>query len=383
MCLKRRKSRNIPNGSRFLDGISFRNLRPKEKRTKAVLTRTLSRAAEVAIDKFMKDIIAGRPIFGGPQQPGGFRLRYGRGRPSGLAAASLNPASMLVLDDFITIGTQMKIERPGKACAVTPSNDSEGPWVVLSSGQFLRIDESEHLRKIHGDIRSIWDNGEIVIGYGEFMENNKNLVPAGYTTDWWASDLIDALETEEDVKAFSEICKGLVKFQTEFQDRSTSKTVLPSSMFDDVGTDTFRNSPSVGTKHQALQSVGEQHLHLRTIHGSSIYQSNGFQPYWMLFLVASSKHRPTSMLRSTTLTWKILGCVSRRCERLAGISDGQVATRIDTSLDEMETIGLDVKPEEPIFDDELPEGWTFMQHGLLKEPCFCSAFRTIMMETIS
>ena len=60
----------------------------------------------------MKDIIAGRPIFGGPQQPGGFRLRYGRGRPSGLAAASLNPASMLVLDDFITIGTQMKIERP-------------------------------------------------------------------------------------------------------------------------------------------------------------------------------------------------------------------------------------------------------------------------------
>ena len=117
------------------------------------------------IDAFMKDIIAGRPIFGGPQQPGGFRLRYGRGRPSGLAAASLNPASMLVLDDFITIGTQMKIERPGKACAVTPCNDSEGPWVVLSSGQFLRIDEGEKLLKIRHDIRSIWDNGEIVIGY--------------------------------------------------------------------------------------------------------------------------------------------------------------------------------------------------------------------------
>ena len=132
------------------------------------------------IDIFMKDIIAGRPIFGGPQQPGGFRLRYGRGRPSGLAAASLNPASMLVLDDFVTIGTQMKIERPGKACAVTPSTDSEGPWVVLSSGQFLRIDEAEQLRKVRPDIRSIWDNGEIVIGYGEFMENNKNLVPAGY-----------------------------------------------------------------------------------------------------------------------------------------------------------------------------------------------------------
>ena len=118
--------------------------------------------------------------------------------------------------------------------------------MVLSSGQFLRIDESEHLRKIHGDIRSIWDNGEIVIGYGEFMENNKNLVPAGYTTDWWASDLIDALETEDDVKAFSEICKGLVKFQTEFQGRSTSKTVLLSSMFGDDGSISFETHPQLG-----------------------------------------------------------------------------------------------------------------------------------------
>ena len=62
----------------------------------------------------MNDIIAGRPVFGAPQEPGGFRLRYGRARPSGLAAASVNPACMLAMDDFITIGTQMKIERPGK-----------------------------------------------------------------------------------------------------------------------------------------------------------------------------------------------------------------------------------------------------------------------------
>ena len=83
------------------------------------------------ITKFMNDIIAGRPVFGGPLQPGGFRLRYGRARPSGLAAASTNTASMLALDDFITIGTQMKIERPGKACAITPCDESEGPWVCL------------------------------------------------------------------------------------------------------------------------------------------------------------------------------------------------------------------------------------------------------------
>ena len=33
------------------------------------------------ITKFMNDIIAGRPVFGGPLQPGGFRLRYGEGAP--------------------------------------------------------------------------------------------------------------------------------------------------------------------------------------------------------------------------------------------------------------------------------------------------------------
>ena len=72
------------------------------------------------ISKFMKDIIAGRPVFGAPLEPGGFRLKYGRARPSGLAAGSCNAASMAAMDDFIAVGTQMKIERPGKACAITP-----------------------------------------------------------------------------------------------------------------------------------------------------------------------------------------------------------------------------------------------------------------------
>ena len=86
------------------------------------------------ITKFMNDIIAGRPVFGGPLQPGGFRLRYGRARPSGLAAASTNTTSMLALDDFITIGTQMKIERPGKACAITPCDEAEGlGWCSMTA----------------------------------------------------------------------------------------------------------------------------------------------------------------------------------------------------------------------------------------------------------
>ncbi|MCG2824994.1 MAG: DNA polymerase II large subunit, partial [Thermoplasmatales archaeon] len=36
--------------------------------------------------KYMKDILAGRPVFSSPSRKGGFRLRYGRCRNSGLAA---------------------------------------------------------------------------------------------------------------------------------------------------------------------------------------------------------------------------------------------------------------------------------------------------------
>ncbi|MDP6870184.1 MAG: hypothetical protein QGI21_05375 [Candidatus Poseidoniaceae archaeon] len=157
-------------------------------------------------EKFMRDIIAGRPVFGGPLEPGGFRLRYGRARPSGLAAGSCNPASMAAMDDFITIGTQMKIERPGKACAITPCDLAEGPWVILKDGSFKRIDTEVEFRKLKPRVASVWDNGELVLGYGEFMENNKHLVPAGYSQDWWAADLIDAIDSEQAAEEFSRLC---------------------------------------------------------------------------------------------------------------------------------------------------------------------------------
>ena len=30
------------------------------------------------------------------------------------------------------------------------------------------------------------------------MENNKNLVPAGYTMDWWASDLLEFISNQDE-----------------------------------------------------------------------------------------------------------------------------------------------------------------------------------------
>ena len=156
-------------------------------------------------DRFMRDIIAGRPVFGEPNTPGGFRLRYGRPRTSGLAAAGVHPASMHAMGDFLAVGTQMKIERPGKACAVVPCDDLEGPTVLLKSGRYGRIQSAEMWHRIQDDVLSIWDNGELMIGYGEFAENNKPLVPSGYVSDWFASDLLEILDSEEKVEKFAAI----------------------------------------------------------------------------------------------------------------------------------------------------------------------------------
>ena len=155
---------------------------------------------KIPIDKrFLKDIIAGRPVFGMPNRPGGFRLRYGRPRASGLAAAGMNPASMRAMGEFLSVGTQMKIERPGKACAITPTDEIDGPSVLLENGTFRRIQTEEEWLQIESKVRAIWDNGELMLGFGEFLENNKKLVPASYTTDWWASELLDSIKNQEDL----------------------------------------------------------------------------------------------------------------------------------------------------------------------------------------
>jgi DNA polymerase II large subunit len=154
--------------------------------------------------KFLRDLIAGRPVFSHPSRPGGFRLRYGRARNTGLAAAGINPASMLLLGEFMAAGTQIKVEQPGKAAAVAPVSSIEGPTVRLINGDVVRIDSAEDIlswmpvtvkdpRSINAALKAhvskILDLGEILISYGEFLENNRPLAPASYAFEWWAAEL--------------------------------------------------------------------------------------------------------------------------------------------------------------------------------------------------
>jgi DNA polymerase II large subunit len=100
--LKRLKSKGFnANGFNFLEDY----IKVHEK-------REMGKADESPT--YIKDLVAGRPVFGHPSKSGGFRFRYGRGRSSGFSAFSLHPATMAITDDFIAMGTQLKIEKPTK-----------------------------------------------------------------------------------------------------------------------------------------------------------------------------------------------------------------------------------------------------------------------------
>ena len=335
--------------------------------------KTSFKSQQIApINKFMKDIIAGRPVFGGPLQPGGFRLRYGRSRPSGLAAASTNTTSMLALDDFITIGTQMKIERPGKACAITPCDEAEGPWVVLDDGRFLRVDDPSAYVELRDRVKQVWDNGELVIGYGEFLENNKRLVPAGYTMDWWASDVLDNLVDNDEISAFLDIVGGVR------DDWPAGTPGVPSAEAEDPDAQFWVRRDW----HERLRTC--RLTWLETVGCSRRFGTSLPPPHnpwfkdlpleWLpafLNLLAAgtieersvSDHEPSERRPESGARWL----------RLSGGVRGWKASAMDTlepeslpPLSDVHLPGHSVEVESPLMGAEVPEGWALQQHGLAK-----------------
>ncbi len=142
--------------------------------------------------KYLRDLIAGRPVFSHPSESGGFRLRYGRARNHGHATAGVHPATMHLVDDFLATGTQIKTERPGKAAGVVPVDTIEGPTVRLANGEVRRIDDAEEALEVRNGVESVLDLGEYLVNYGEFVENNHPLAPASYTVEWWRQEFADA-----------------------------------------------------------------------------------------------------------------------------------------------------------------------------------------------
>lgn len=139
-------------------------------------------------DAYLADIVGGRPIFSYPGYKGGFRLRYGRCRTSGIAAKSIHPATMYILGGFPAIGTQFKVEKPGKGTAITPCETIEGPVVKLMDGSVVRVEGIDSAKKLAPMVSEILFLGDLLISYGDFSKSNHVLLPAGYCEEWWAQE---------------------------------------------------------------------------------------------------------------------------------------------------------------------------------------------------
>ncbi|MFB6204244.1 MAG: DNA polymerase II large subunit [Candidatus Nanohaloarchaea archaeon] len=148
-------------------------------------------------DKYLGSLTAGRPVFSHPSKKGGFRLRYGHSRTNGLAATSFHPATMEITQRFLATGTQMKTEYPGKATVGTPTDSIHPPVVRLESGRVVKVETREEARELENEIEEILFLGDILVPYGEFVENGKKLVPSPYVEEWWEKELEKELEAQD------------------------------------------------------------------------------------------------------------------------------------------------------------------------------------------
>ncbi len=138
---------------------------------------------------FLEEIVAGRPILAYPGMSGGFRLRYGRSRFTGIAAKGVSPATMIIMKSFIATGTQMKVEFPGKGCVAAPVDSLEGPFVTLKDGTALRINDSETAERLKDKVVEIINVGDLLVTYGDFKKSNTQLKPPSYTEELWELEL--------------------------------------------------------------------------------------------------------------------------------------------------------------------------------------------------
>ena len=138
----------------------------------------------VSEPKYIQDIIGGRPILGYPSEKGAFRLRYGRSRNTGLATMGVHPATMALLE-FLAVGTQLKIEYPGKGNCVVPVDSIEGPTVKLRNGDVVVLDSVKQANTLRKDVVEILFLGDMLVAFGEFLRNNQPLYPSCWCEEWW------------------------------------------------------------------------------------------------------------------------------------------------------------------------------------------------------
>jgi DNA polymerase II large subunit len=147
----------------------------------------------------MSEVITGRPVLSMVKKAGGFRLRYGRACNTGFATVGIHPAVPALLNYAIVAGTQIKMDIPGKASTIALVDTVEPPIVKMDDGSVLTVTTLEQAEKLRQRVAKILYLGDMLISYGDFLENNAQLPPASYVEEIWALQLKQKLASDVDV----------------------------------------------------------------------------------------------------------------------------------------------------------------------------------------
>lgn len=137
----------------------------------------------------MSEVITGRPVLSMSNRIGGFRLRYGRCYNTGFSTIGIHPVIPILLNYAIVVGTQIKIDTPGKASTIALVDSIEPPLVKLNDGTVTYVSSVEQALKIQKRVEKILYLGDILISYGDFLENNAKLLPTSYVEEIWSLEL--------------------------------------------------------------------------------------------------------------------------------------------------------------------------------------------------
>ncbi len=157
----------------------------------------------------MSEVITGRPVLSMNKNIGGFRLRYGRCFNTGFATIGIHDTIPILLNNAVVVGTQIKMDVPGKASTIALINTIEPPIVKLNDGTVLQISTKEQAEKLKSQVSKILYLGDILISYGDFLENNAQLLPASYVEEIWALELFEKIKETNDTNEINKISNYL------------------------------------------------------------------------------------------------------------------------------------------------------------------------------
>lgn len=143
-----------------------------------------------------EEVISGRAVLSSHEAKGGFRIRYGRSYNTGLSTIGIHPVIATLLDYPVVVGTQVKVDLPGKAATVAFVDTIDGPVVLLNDGSLKRITTVQEAEAVYPHLSKIIDLGDALISFGDFLENNKQLSPSPYVEEWWIQDLQEAIPSK-------------------------------------------------------------------------------------------------------------------------------------------------------------------------------------------